>query len=47
VQTGETHAIPLLLKTVHGPNGRPVYFADVRIEAGRLVYPLGRELTPC
>lgn len=47
IQTGENHAIPLQLKTLHGPKGKPVYFADVRIDAGRLVYPLGKELTPC
>jgi len=47
VRNDEQRSIPLMLKTPHGPNGKNVYFVDVQIKEGRLIYPLGREFSPC
>jgi hypothetical protein len=37
----------LMLKTPHGPGRRSVFFQNVVAEGGRLIFPLGQEVTGC
>ena len=37
----------LMLKTPHGPGRRSVFFQNVVVEGGRLIFPLGREVVGC